>query len=97
LAKFIEIYCRTKHRGAYKTIHEFDQETLALCEDCHELLSYSIKRRELCPQDPKPTCKNCKIHCYRPEMRAQIRDVMRHSGIYMIKRGRVDWILHYFL
>ena len=26
----------------------------------------------MCPLDPKPTCKNCKIHCYAPENRAKI-------------------------
>jgi hypothetical protein len=98
LAKFIEVYCRTKHRDADKTVHEYDPVTRpALCPDCHELLSYSISRRELCPQDPKPTCKNCEIHCYRPEMRTRIRGVMRHSGMHMILRGRVDWVLHYLL
>ncbi|MFH0850665.1 MAG: nitrous oxide-stimulated promoter family protein [Candidatus Bathyarchaeota archaeon] len=98
LAKFIEVYCRTKHRDADKTVHEYDPVIRpALCPDCHELLSYSIRRRELCPQDPKPTCKNCEIHCYRPEMRTRIRGVMRHSGMHMILRGRVDWVLHYLL
>ena len=91
LARFVEVYCRTKHSGAEKTVHELDPETrIALCADCRELLSYSIRRRELCPQDPKPSCKDCKIHCYRPEMRARIREVMRHSGMYMIKRGRIE-------
>lgn len=98
LARFVEVYCRTKHDGAEKTVREYDAETrLALCPDCHELLSYSIRRRELCPQDPKPSCKNCQIHCYRPDMRARIREVMRHSGMHMIMRGRIDWLLHYFL
>jgi len=98
LAKFVDVYCRTKHVGAEKTVHEYGPDNrLSLCPDCHELLSYSITRRELCPQNPKPSCKDCKIHCYRPEMRARIREVMRHSGMYMIKRGRIDWVLHYFL
>jgi len=98
LARFIDVFCGTKHVGAEKTVREIDGETrVALCADCHELLDYSIARRELCPQDPKPSCKDCKIHCYRPEMRVRIREVMRHSGMYMIKRGRIDWVLHYFL
>ncbi len=49
----------------------------------------------MCPLDPKPTCKNCKIHCYAPENRAKIREVMRFSGMHMIIRGRVDMIFHY--
>jgi hypothetical protein len=66
-----------------------------LCPECSALLGYSTDRRRLCPLDPKPTCKNCKIHCYAPENRAKIREVMRFSGMHMIKRGRVDMIFHY--
>ena len=30
--------------------------------------------------DNKSFCANCPIHCYKPDMRQKIRDVMRHSG-----------------
>ena len=29
-------------------------------------------------------CSNCKVHCYKPEMRQRIREVMRFSGPRMI-------------
>jgi hypothetical protein len=68
-----------------------------MCPDCAELLSYSTKRRESCPLDPTPSCKNCYIHCYEPMMRDRIREVMMYSGMHLIKRGRLDLLLHFFL
>jgi len=92
LRQFIEIYCRTKHRDAEKTNY-MDVE---LCSECWETLEYAVHRREVCPLDPKPTCKNCEIHCYKPEQRQRIKEIMRYSGMYMILHGRLDLIFHYF-
>jgi len=47
--------------------------------------------------DPKPACKACPAHCYKPEMRARIRGVMRHSGMRAVLRGRLDWLFRYFM
>jgi hypothetical protein len=46
--------------------------------------------------DPKPKCKDCPVHCYKSEYRRRIKEVMRFSGIYFVKRGRVDWLIKYF-
>ncbi len=92
LRDFIQIYCATKHTDRPKT----DEDSVHLCEECHETLQYSARRRELCPQNPKPTCKNCEIHCYLPEQRAKIKEIMRVSGMTLIKRGRIDLLIHYF-
>lgn len=52
-----------------------------LCDECAELLKYVEFRREKCPfGDGKPFCSNCRIHCYKPQMREKIREVMRYSG-----------------
>ena len=104
LAQFIEVYCENKHPGLDKTLWEPPDEydfsigkmSPFLCQECSDLLDYSANRRRLCPLDPKPTCKNCEIHCYAPENRAKIREVMRVSGMQMIRRGRIDMIFHYF-
>lgn len=32
----------------------------------------------------KTFCSNCPVHCYRPEMRERIRQVMRDSGPRML-------------
>jgi len=92
LRDFIQIYCEIKHNDRPKT----DENNVTLCKECHETLQYSARRRELCPQNPKPTCKNCEIHCYLPEQRARIKEIMRVSGMALIKRGRIDLLLHYF-
>jgi hypothetical protein len=91
LMDFIQIYCDTKHKDRTKKI----ENEVSLCKECHEVLSYSSWRREICPLDPKPTCKKCKIHCYIPEQREKIKEIMRHSGKVLIKRGRLDLLLHY--
>jgi hypothetical protein len=84
LRRFIGVYCRENHRAE------------GLCPDCAALLVYALKRNEKCPLDPKPKCKDCHIHCYKADMRAKMKEVMKFSGIYHIKRGRLDWIFHYF-
>ena len=39
--------------------------------------------------EQKTFCANCKVHCYKPEMREQIRKVMRFSGTedYFVSSG----------
>jgi hypothetical protein len=87
LKRFIEVYCRENH-GTQKG---------TLCDECDELLTYACKRLERCPYDPKPKCKDCKTHCYIEKYRNQIKEVMKFSGIYHVKRGRVDWLIKYFM
>jgi hypothetical protein len=54
-----------------------------------------MEKRRRCPLDPKPSCKNCHIHCYSKEYRAQIREIMAFSGRRLILRGRLDYLWHY--
>lgn len=86
LTRFIGVYCR-HHHGTKD----------ALCGECADLLRYAAKMRAHCPLTPKPKCKDCAVHCYKPAYRARIREVMRYSGIHHVKRGRVDWLVRYFL
>lgn len=52
-----------------------------LCAECEALLRYSQARLDSCPFDgSKKSCRKCSIHCYSPEMREKIREVMRYSG-----------------
>lgn len=87
VTRFIEVYCAEHHGGTKQ----------ALCDDCADLLSYAQTKLGKCPYDPKPKCKECATHCYRPDYRERIREVMRFSGMYFVKRGRVDWLVRYFL
>ncbi|MBN2229395.1 MAG: nitrous oxide-stimulated promoter family protein [Candidatus Thorarchaeota archaeon] len=83
--KMIHIYCEKKHKTAHNT----------LCDECTRLLDYSLRRLELCQfQEDKPTCRRCKVHCYNPEMRTRIRQVMRVSGPRMLLRTPILWIKH---
>ena len=87
LKKFIHVYCRGHHgrRGR------------ELCVECLDLLNYARTRVEKCPYDPKPKCKECPTHCYKPDYRQRMKAVMRYSGMYYVKRGRIDWLIRYFL
>ena len=103
LMKFVGIYCREHHNGekipfSFKLfdIREIEKKEVSLCPDCTRLLTYGLTMRLKCPHDPKPMCKKCEIQCYRGEYKERIREIMKFSGIYMIKHGRVDMLYHYF-
>ncbi len=84
IVKFmIGVYCRGKHKS----------KKGELCEECSRLWEYVQFRRSKCPYgDKKPFCSNCPIHCYKPEMREKIKEVMRYSGPRMMfYNPRVAW------
>ena len=85
LPRFTSVYCRSRHGGGAG----------ALCAECAEFLSYAAERRRRCPLDPKPSCKHCPVHCYRPGHREQVRRIMRFSGRHLILRGRLDLLWKY--
>ncbi len=67
----------------------------ALCPDCAELRAYAEQRLLRCPfGEEKPTCNNCQVHCYRPEMRQRVRAVMIFAGPRMLLRHPVLALLH---
>jgi len=79
----IHLYCR-HHHGKLK-----------LCNDCGQLAAYTRERLGNCPfQEGKTVCSKCKVHCYKPEMREQIRTVMGYSGPRMIYLHPVMAIAH---
>jgi hypothetical protein len=67
----------------------------ALCAECAELRAYAELRLVRCPfGTDKPTCANCQVHCYKPEMRERVRRVMRYAGPRMLTRHPVLALLH---
>jgi hypothetical protein len=103
LLQFTAVFCRVKHDGdkSLMTIDEPELQNLPLhkypvCDACREFLLYAFERRLRCPLEEKPACKHCPVHCYKPEHRQKVREVMRFSGQYLIKRGRLDLLWHYF-
>ena len=104
LSEFVGIYCQEQHRGAERAAFAFKDEQLniavgekklILCRDCGKLLNHGMAKLMMCPHDPKPMCKKCLTHCYAPGYREKIREVMRFSGIYLMKHGRLDLLIHY--
>ena len=104
LSDFISIFCREKHRTEPKEPFYLKDEkvesvlkgrNLTLCRDCSKLLSHGIAKLLLCPYDPKPMCKKCETHCYAAGYRERVREIMRFSGRYLIRHGRLDLLLHY--
>ena len=104
LAQFVQVFCRENHLSPKKSFEyrhldsgRYLPNAVMLCEECHDLLTHGLTKLLLCPHDPKPMCKKCTTHCYRPGYREQVRQVMRFSGMYLIKHGRLDLLAHYFL
>ena len=75
VSQMILLYCKKHHHT----------ESGELCKECKQLTDYAVMRSDKCPfMDTKTFCSNCKVHCYKPEMRERIRTVMRFSGPRMI-------------
>lgn len=103
LALFTAVYCGARHVGEKASLSVSESslqgaglEQFRLCGECREFLDYAFARRIKCPLDPKPTCKHCHVHCYRPGHREKVREIMRFSGQRLILRGRLDLLWHYF-
>jgi hypothetical protein len=84
IASMIELYCRAHH--------DFQDGP---CPDCEALRDYAFRRLDRCPFGPeKSTCAKCPVHCYKPEMRAKVKEVMRYAGPRMILHHPVLSLLH---
>lgn len=71
VSEMIALYCRKNHKTKKGT----------LCDECAGLTQYARARSDKCPfAENKTFCSNCTVHCYKPEMREKIREVMRFSG-----------------
>ena len=79
----IAIYCRKNHGS--KT----------LCRECSALDAYARQRSDKCPfMETKTFCSNCRVHCYKKDMREKIRAVMRFSGPRIIFHHPIMAIRH---
>ena len=83
--KLVHIYCEGKHSTSKNN----------LCDNCSTLLEYSRKKLDACRfGEEKPTCRKCEVHCYKPDMRQQVKSVMRYAGPRLVLRAPVEWIRH---
>jgi hypothetical protein len=80
----VRIHCHDKHATR-----------AGLCGECQALMDYATRRVDRCVfGEDKPTCANCKVHCYNAEMRERVRTVMRYAGPKMIWRHPILTIAH---
>lgn len=83
VSKMIQIFCKNHHHSKH------------LCKECQELNDYANMRSDKCPfMANKTFCSNCKVHCYKSDMRQKIREVMRYSGPRMIFHHPIMAISH---
>ncbi|NLO72389.1 MAG: nitrous oxide-stimulated promoter family protein [Porphyromonadaceae bacterium] len=83
--KMIGLYCRKKHKT----------KKGALCDTCLSVKNYAWQRLDRCPfGDEKSACEDCPIHCYKPDMKEKMRQIMRFSGPRMILYHPFDAIIH---
>ena len=81
----ISLYCRKNHGSS------------ELCNECRALADYADRRTDLCPyMAEKSFCSNCITHCYNPQMRERIREVMRFSGPRMIFHHPIAALRHLY-
>lgn len=79
----IALYCRKQH--GCKT----------LCPECAALDAYARARSDKCPfMETKTFCSNCRVHCYKQDMREKIRTVMRFSGPRMLFHHPIMAVRH---
>lgn len=84
VSEMIRLYCRKRHGTR-----------TGLCPECAVLDAYARTRSDRCPfMETKTFCSNCKVHCYKPEMREKIREVMRFSGPRMLFHHPVMAVRH---
>ena len=71
LPEMVKIYCHGVHKSKKGT----------LCKDCQELTDYALFRLDHCRWgNDKNFCSQCPCHCYKPDMRSKIKEVMRYSA-----------------
>ncbi|MCX6164611.1 MAG: nitrous oxide-stimulated promoter family protein [Ignavibacteriae bacterium] len=82
--RMISIYCKENHGS-----------NGILCDECKHINDYAVQRLLCCPfLKDKPVCSNCTVHCYEPETREKVKEVMRYAGPKMILKHPYLAIMH---
>ena len=106
--KFPLIFCLHGAHNPIKLTESYGVMQVAAREECiviapenenweniQALLDYARLRLSKCPHgDSKPFCSSRAIHCYRPDRKEQIRQVMRYAGPRMLLHHPVIAIRH---
>ena len=86
ISTMIRMYC--------KHFHDCGND---LCQECEDLFQYAEERLKNCQfGEEKPTCDTCAVHCYKPNLREEIRKVMRYAGPRMIYKHPIMGFRHVF-
>ena len=81
--QMIRLYCRLKEGNR------------TLCTDCQVLMEYAHKRLDHCKfGERKSTCRKCPVHCYKPDMRTRMQEVMRFAGPRMMFYHPLEALRH---
>ena len=81
----ITLYCHGQQHG----------DNGQLCADCQSLSEYVSLKLQRCPfGEDKPTCLDCTVHCYQPDRREHIRQVMRYAGPRMLLHHPYLAVMH---
>lgn len=81
------IYCKAHHKIVQHAVSSPNalKPNGKLCEQCVDFLEYALLRLDRCPYgEKKPTCRQCPIHCYKPEYKAMSQTIMRYAGPRML-------------
>jgi len=86
ISVMIDLYCTEQHGTS----------SGELCTPCAGFLDYALLRLSKCPfQEGKTSCGNCKVHCYKPDMRERARELMRTAGPRMPLRHPLLTLRHF--
>lgn len=92
-----QIYCQAHHKRekSREQSDQLNEANSSLCPTCQDFLNYALLRLDQCPfRDQKPTCTKCTIHCYQPDRREQVRQIMRFAGPRLLWKRPLLSILH---
>ncbi len=93
VSQMIALYCAGNHTDAPRDAQAVCGEPV--CASCAELDAYAALRTRRCRKmDVKTSCDACENHCYKPEMRQRIRQVMRYSGPRMLTKHPIAAVRH---
>lgn len=80
----IKLYCIKHHMDADSPCHQ-----------CLEILEYAKKQLNGCKHgDSKGFCSKCTAPCYRQDMRARIKEIMKFSGPRLILYEPYEFVKH---
>lgn len=85
----IQVYCHGQEHS-----REPGQD---LCSQCSGLLLYAKERIQACRfGDQKGFCSKCTVHCFKPDRREDVKQVMRYAGKRMLLHHPLMALRHLF-